>query len=87
VKPAEISEAGQKIYEEQLRDKLEREAMGKFVAIEVTTANYSVAESELEALSAAKTAKPDGFFYLVRVGSDGAFWLGSVLGNAAGWPV
>jgi len=85
MKPKETVEKGQRIYDEKLKDKLEREALDKYVAIDIKTEDYFVGHTPEEALGTAKTNNPQGVFYLVRVGHKGAFRLSSYISHETDW--
>jgi hypothetical protein len=71
-----LSESGQRLYDERLRDLLEPEHAGEFVAIEPETEQYFLGATGLAALHAGRKALPDKLFYLLRVGSDAAYRVG-----------
>ena len=71
-----LSENGQRLYDERLRDLLEPEHNGEFVAIEPDTERYFLGDSGLAALRAGRRELPDKLFYLLRVGSDAAYRVG-----------
>ena len=71
-----MSENGQRLYDERLRDLLEPEHNGEFVAIEPDTERYFLGDSGLAALRAGRRELPDKLFYLLRVGSDAAYRVG-----------
>lgn len=71
-----FSESGQRLYDERLRDLLEPDHTGQFVAIEPSTEQYFLGDTGLAALRAGRKALPDKLFYLLRVGSDAAYRVG-----------
>ena len=71
-----MSENGQHLYDETLRQLLEPEHSGEFVAIEPRTKRYFVGETGLAALQAARRELPGKLFYLLRIGSDAAYRVG-----------
>lgn len=71
-----LSENGQRLYDERLRDFLEPEHTGEFVAIDPETEQYFLGGTGLAALHAGRKALPDKLFYLLRVGSDAAYRVG-----------
>ncbi len=71
----DFANRAQRVYDENLRDLLERTQMGKFVAIEPETERYFVADTGTAALIEARNALPDHMFYLVRVGYAAAATL------------
>jgi hypothetical protein len=75
--PAMVAEKGEKIYQEKYKDQLEKTSIGKFVAIEVESEKYFLADTAEDALANAKKEYPNKFFYLIKIGSAGIFKLGS----------
>ena len=71
-----LSENGQRLYDERLRELLEPQHTGEFVAIEPDTGRYFLGDSGLTALRAGRQALPEKLFYLLRVGSDAAYHVG-----------
>ena len=71
-----LSESGQRLYDEHLRDLLEAEHSGEFVAIEPDTERYFLGLTGLAALRAGRKEMPDKLFYLLRVGHDAAYRVG-----------
>lgn len=59
---------GQSLYDDVLKADLEREHMGRFVAIDPETGRYFLGDTSAEALGAAHDALPSSRFYLTRVG-------------------
>jgi hypothetical protein len=72
----DLVERGQAFYDEHLREKLEPEHSGRFVAIEPDTGRYFLADTGTDALTAALAEMPDGLFYLARVGYQTADAIG-----------
>jgi hypothetical protein len=71
-----LPEQGERFYAEHLRDVLEPEQTGRFVAIEPETGRYFVSGDSSAALVAAHKAMPDALFYLKRIGYEYAHRLG-----------
>lgn len=76
--PDSVAALGEKIYQEKLKTILEPGDTGKFVAIEVNSARYFVAESSNEALQSGINEIPDGIFHLIKIGAPTAFTLTAV---------
>lgn len=70
--PQDIAEAGQKVYESNLKQLLEPESNGQFVAIEPTTTNYSIGATIIEAIGKAELNSPNSNFHVMRVGFPAA---------------
>lgn len=71
--PSAIAALGQKIYDERYKAALEENQQGKFVAVNVRTADATVGDTAEQALEQARTKSPDGLFHLVRVGFPSAY--------------
>jgi len=72
----DIAERGHAIYEKKFRQEYEKTKAGKFVAINVNSAEATVGETSEEAVRLALKKDPDGLFHLERVGSPSAFEAG-----------
>jgi len=81
--PRVIAERGMKIYDRIFRAKYERESRGRFAAIDINSERAYVADYPEEALARARTAAPDGTFYLVHIGSRAAFKLSRRTGRVS----
>ena len=67
---------GQRFYDEQLRNMLEPEHTGRFVAVEPFAGKYFMADTAIAALQLGRHALPDSLFFLVRVGHRAAHKIG-----------
>ena len=72
-----LAEAGQKMYEQKLRRKLETQYTGKFVAIEVGSGDYFVGDTLHEALEKGRKKYPESVFYSVKVGFPAVYTFAS----------
>ena len=72
----DLAERGQAFYDEKLKDELEPEHTGRYVAIEPDSGRYFIDDTGSEALAAALSAMPHSLFYLARVGFRTADSLG-----------
>jgi hypothetical protein len=64
----DVTRHGLAIYEERLKETLEREYMGKVVAIHPDTGDYVVADESPEAMRAMRVRQPEGLMYIRRIG-------------------
>jgi hypothetical protein len=71
-----LAEQGECFYAEHLRDMLEPEQTGRFVAIASETGRYFIGGGGSDALVAAHGAMPDDLFYLKRIGYEFAHRMG-----------
>jgi hypothetical protein len=72
----DLVERGQAFYDEHLKEKLEPEHTGRYVAIEPDSGRYFLDDTGSGALNAALDALPDSHFYLARIGYRTADALG-----------
>jgi hypothetical protein len=72
-RPHEITAKGSDIYDRRYRTEFERLHNGEFAAIDIESEAAYLADLPENALAKARAAAPDGLFYLLRVGSSGAF--------------
>ncbi len=74
--PQEIADKGEALYRERYRAQYEQEHVGQFLAIDITSEEAFVAETPEQALETAQKRNPNGFFYLVKIGSAGVYRVG-----------
>ena len=67
-----LVESGQRFYDERLKDELEPEHVGRYVAIEPESGRYFLADTGTDALLEAHRSLPQSLFYLARVGYPSA---------------
>ena len=72
----EICDRGEQIYEEQIRHLVEPRENGKFIAIDVESGDYEVAEEELDASHRLKARRPESVRFLAKIGCKAAYRLG-----------
>lgn len=72
-----LTKLGIKFYEENLKDLLEPEHIGEFVAIEPGSGRYFVHKNGTQALLKALAEMPDNKFYLARIGYQTTDRIGS----------
>ena len=65
----EFAKRGDTIYEKEIRPHLTTEDHGKFVAVDIESGIYEIAEDELKAGDKLLTRVPDAQIWIVRVGS------------------
>jgi hypothetical protein len=73
----EIAQRGQRLYEQKIQSQLAESETGKFLALDIETGQYEIDADELAALKRAKAKNPDAALYLIRVGSETAYKLGT----------
>ncbi len=65
------------IYEDQLRNKLERDHQGKIVAIEIDSGDYFLGRNEIEAYDEGIKKYPGKTFVYKRIGYKATHFVGS----------
>jgi hypothetical protein len=68
----ELARKGEQVYS-KIRERLEAERPGQFVAIEVESGDYFLGETIQEADEKASAKYPHGVFYIVRIGRRAAW--------------
>jgi hypothetical protein len=72
-----IAESAKKVYEEDLRARLEQDHKDEFVAIEPSSRRFFLGKTFLEVALAAKSAFPEKKSFVIRIGHDAAFHIGA----------
>jgi hypothetical protein len=72
----DLAERGRQLYTEKLKELLEPQYNGHFVAIEPDSGNYFLSKTDVEAIHTARAAMPDKHFYLAKVGYPTAYKIG-----------
>lgn len=72
-----IAESAKHVYEVELKDELEANHRDRFVAIEPTSKAYFLGDTFIAAAIAAKDAFPNRTSFVIRIGHDAAFHIGS----------
>ena len=66
------------IYNEDLKESLERDFVGQYVAIVSETRRFYIRPTFLEAAMAARESEPNYIPFVIRIGHDAAFHIGAV---------
>jgi hypothetical protein len=73
----EIVSRGQDVYDRQIGPSIEPWEHGRFVAIDVESGDYAVADTAIEAIEHMRTRRPEAALYIVRAGHNTAYRLKS----------
>jgi hypothetical protein len=73
---SEVAELGKKFYDEHLKDILEPQENGKFVAIEPESEEYFIGNTAVEAIKKALASFPKKIMFLARVGFSTTYKIG-----------
>lgn len=69
----DIADRGLAIYDRLYRTEFERKWPGRYAAVDIVSEKAVVEDFPELALAEARSTLPNGVFYLVRIGSRGAF--------------
>ena len=69
----DLEKKGQEIYESKLKEPLEKKHFGKYVAIDIESEDYFVADTLDDVLLKAKKKYPNKIFHSIKIGSAGVF--------------
>ena len=65
------------VYERELKDSMERDFPGQYIAIVTSSRRHFVEPTFLAAAMAARNAEPDHIPFVIRIGYDAAFHIGA----------
>lgn len=68
VKIEEIAKKGEEIYQQELRNRLEPQESGKYVAIEIESKEYFIGRTKEEALDQAQESFSNKVFFVRKIG-------------------
>ena len=80
--PKEITDQGAAIYDRLYRADFESKWVGRYAAVDIRSEQVTVEDYPETALAKARAIFPDGVFYLLRIGSPGAFKLSRRVADA-----
>ena len=74
----ELARRAKDLYERRIRERVETEVdnEGRFVAVDVESGDFEVADDALMASAGLRRRRPEASVYLMRVGRPAAFRLG-----------
>ena len=74
----DLARRATELYEQSLRDRLERTNLNDFVAIEPDSGDYFFGKTLSEAIQASRAAHPDRLAFGMRVGHTAAVHIGEL---------
>jgi hypothetical protein len=74
--PGTVASEAKRIYQERLREALERSHRDEFVAIEPVSGDYFLGQTLSEAIGASRSKHPDRLAHALRVGHPAAVHFG-----------
>lgn len=72
-----IADRGRAIYAEQIRNKVEPAHRGKALVLDIESGDYEIDVDEDAACDRIEARRPDGVFYLIRVGYPASLFIGA----------
>jgi hypothetical protein len=72
-----VIEDAKVIYESELKESMERDFLGQYIAIVASSRRHFVRPTFLEAALAARDAEPDQIPFVIWIGHDAAFHIGA----------
>ncbi|MBL8812137.1 MAG: hypothetical protein JNM43_18380 [Planctomycetaceae bacterium] len=75
-KTEDVVRRATQLYEERLRESLERSNLNDFVAIEPDSGDYFFGKTLTEAIQASRAAHPDRIAFAMRIGHSAAVQIG-----------
>ena len=82
--PERIAERAVEIYN-AIDAQIKNAHAGHFMAIDVKSGQYYIAEFSEDAFRQAREAAPHGIFHLIRIGAESAFKVSFSTGHDANW--
>lgn len=73
----EFARRASEIFEQHIKSKVAQEQSDRFLAIDIDSGDYEVADRELDAINRLRERAPNSQIWLRRVGSESAHRLGS----------
>jgi hypothetical protein len=75
----EICRIGEEIYRRDIRPKVMPQHKGKFLVVDIESGDYEMDEDDLRAEEKLRARRPEGVFFLLRVGYATAYTLGGTM--------
>lgn len=66
--PDEIADKGQALYEQRLRDQVERTYLGQYLVIDIETGDYEIGSEHLATAKRLRARLPNGSLYGIKIG-------------------
>jgi len=74
-----IAHRAHTLYDNTIRAQVEPEHIGEFLAVDVESGDYELDSEALAATQRVRGRRPDGVFFLLRVGYPAAYSLGGYM--------
>ena len=63
-----IASRGEELYQQNIRANVEADHKGRFLAVDIETGDYAIADEDLEATECLLSKRPDALVYGLRIG-------------------
>lgn len=71
-----IASRGEELYQRNIRAKVEAAHKGRFLAVDIETGDYAIADEDLEATDRLLLKHPNALVYGLRIGFPAAYQIG-----------
>lgn len=71
-----IASRGEELYQQNIRANVEADHKGRFLAMDVETGDYAIADEDLDATDRLLSKRPDALVYGLRIGFPAAYRIG-----------
>lgn len=71
-----IASRGEELYQQNIRANVETDHKGRFLAVDIETGDYAIADEDLEATDRLLSKRPDALVYGLRIGFPSAYRIG-----------
>lgn len=71
-----IASRGEELYQQNIRAKVEAVHKGKFLAVDIETGDYAIADEDLDATDRLLSKQPNAVVYGLRIGFPAAYRIG-----------
>jgi len=75
----EIGRIGNEIYRRSIRDKVMPQHKGKFLVLDIESEDFEIDEDDLTAEGKLRARRPDGVFFVIRIGYTTAYTFAGTL--------
>lgn len=71
-----IASRGEELYQRNIRAKVEADYKGRFLAVDIETGDYAIADEDLDATDRLLSKNPNALVYGLRIGFPAAYRIG-----------
>jgi hypothetical protein len=75
--PREIADRGRALYAEKIKNVVESACRGQMLVLDIVSGDYEVDPDEDAACDRIEARRPDGVFYILRVGYPASLFIGA----------